>query len=72
MAFINTNPQHKRIGIDIKCNAVQKNYLIRNIKHVEGWPDDENRIRFHFKDGRVGPWFSREWKNITYGNVTPK
>lgn len=57
----------RQIGVD--CTAEQRKFLIASIDHIEAFTTDKHRVRFHFKDGTVGPWFSREWPLLTFANV---
>lgn len=55
--------------IDIRCSDEEAERLVACIDWVEGWLDDPDRVRFVFKDGTKGKWFSRQWKNLTLANV---
>jgi hypothetical protein len=54
---------------EIRGTQVQCNWLMANMEHVEQWPDDEDRIRFIFKDGSKGRWFSRRWTKLVAVDV---
>lgn len=72
MAFFGGIEHGDELSIDIKCSPLQRNIIDNNLDHVEVWPDDPNRVRLIYKDGRKGPWFSRNWRTLNYGTVAPK
>lgn len=43
-----------------------------SLDHIEGWGDDDNRLRFVYSDGRKSNWFSRLWDKITWEHVKPR
>lgn len=57
-------------GLNIAATPDQAKSLADDIDHIQGWPDDDDRVRFVFKDGRKSLWFSRRWE-LKYDNVKP-
>lgn len=42
------------------------------LSHLEGWGDDDNRVRFVYTDGRTSNWVSRLWSRITWEHIKPR
>ena len=57
--------------LTILATKTEREFVDENVVRIEEWPDDHNRVRFVYKDGRVSHYVSRLWNTISFNHVSP-